>query len=96
MTRLECSQDLEGRLHWAVWGIEQGFLHPDTLAPSTARLNAKNPHLVVALEQYFDLLHASHPSEGRNRLAGVEKETQRLASRALAFLKAVRCPTIVQ
>lgn len=83
-------QELEGRLHWAVWGLEQGFLQPGTLVPSPAKgKKGSKPHLVLALEQYFDLLHASTGLEGRSKLVGAEKESQRLASRALAFLKLV-------
>lgn len=69
-----------------MWGIEQGFLQPQSLVLSPARAKGDSPHLVSALEQYFDLLHASNE---RSNIVGAEKETLRLATRSLSFLKLV-------
>jgi len=81
------AQELEGRLHWAVWGFEQGFLQPESLA-----LAAKGTtvNLVEALEHYFVILATKDVRLGTRTLAGAEKDNQRLASRLLAFLKLVR------
>lgn len=71
--------------------MEQGFLLPETLSPPSSRSKAKILHVVAALEQYFDLLHDSGARKSGSKFAGAEKEGQRLASRALAFLKLVSC-----
>lgn len=81
------AQELEGRLHWAVWGFEQGFLQPESLAPAA---KGSTVNLVEALEHYFVILDTKDVRMGIRALAGAEKDNQRLASRLLAFLKLVR------
>ena len=88
-------QELEGRLHWAAWALEQGLAQPQDLAPPPpAAAKSGNPHTVPALTAFFALLPPppgpQQPSDGLNRpsarrtaLAGCDKDVQRLAARAL-------------
>ena len=91
---------MEGRLHWAIWGLEQGFLRPEDLVPPTASAPAAeggSAHVVAALLTFMGLVAAGAGKEGDIKmglgqvapLTGCERQVGQLASLALAFLSKV-------
>lgn len=91
---------MEGRLHWAVWGLEQGFLRPGDLVPPAAAAapagKGGGAHIVHALLAFMGLVTGSEGGGGgalglgqAASLAGCERQAARLASLALAFVAKV-------
>ena len=93
-------QELEGRLHWAAWALEQGAAQSQHLVPPRRQHGAKTGgrmHIVPALCAFSALLPPpAGMQQGKPKqaslVAGCERDVQRLAGRALAFLGKVCLP----
>ena len=60
MNTRSARQELEGRLHWALWGLEQGFLRPRDLVPpgppsAPEKAQGGGAHVVPALLDFMGL-----------------------------------------
>ena len=86
-------QELEGRLHWAIWALELGMLPASDLSPSGETKTAKGRLAATALIMLYDTLQKHSRGDGgvfRGSMAGCERDVQRLSSTALTYLTQVR------
>ena len=80
-----------GHLHWAIWALESGMLAPSDVAPSESR-KAKAVHAATAVAHVYLMLQqqsAGRSSAFTGKLAGCERDVQRLSSVALTYLTKV-------
>ena len=82
-------QELEGRLHWAIWALELGMLPASDLSPLEEKKTAKGRH---AATLYDTLQKHSRGERGafRGSMAGCERDVQRLSSIALTYYTQVK------
>ena len=82
-------QELEGKLHWAVWAVELGMLKPSDL-PQAVDSQAMDAAAAI-LSLYGELGRERPRKEGVfvGILAGCERDMQRLSTTALTYLSKV-------
>ncbi len=78
-------------MHWAIWAVDLGILGPADIFPSSSK-SARALHAATALPRLYAMLQEQ--SAGRStaftgKLAGCERDIQRLSSVALTYLTRV-------
>ena len=82
-------QEIEGKLHWAVWAVEMGMLDPSDL-PQAVDSQAMNA--AAAIFCFYGQLGRERPRKEAvfvGILAGCERDVQRLSTTALTYLSKV-------
>ena len=78
-------------MHWAIWAADLGMLAPVDISATDSK-SARALHAATALPQLYAMLQeqsAGRSSAFTGRLAGCERDVQRLSSVALTYLTRV-------
>ena len=78
-------------MHWAIWAVDLGMLAPVDIAPTGSK-SIKALHAATALPRLYAMLQEQGGGRGSaftGKLAGCEKDIQRLSSVALSYLTKV-------
>ena len=82
-------QELEGKLHWAVWAVEMGMLKASDLPQA---VSSQTTDAAAAILSFYGQLGRERPrKEGVfvGILAGCQRDVQRLSTTTLTYLSKV-------